>query len=146
MTRRWLPVVLAAALAACTPGSARRNSSPPPAAGTAPVAGNAPPGSGAHSARAPIESPHGTPIKMIALTAEGTAAITCDTLDSLRLWPTLDGTVEPRVVDLPKPVAFALASDPRGFLIALIDPVGGLLLEVVDRRGVPVHRAELPID
>src|SRR5688572_12567328 len=51
--------------------------------------------------RRTIEAPHAGVIRRLAVTVDGTAAITQDTLGGIRLWPRLDGTVEPRLVDLP---------------------------------------------
>lgn len=88
-----------------------------------------------------IEAPHGGTIIELAATADGTAVITADDLGGVRLWPKLDGTVEPRVVDLPRPKRLALAADARGFLIAMIDEVGGLTVQLIDRDGVTLQTA-----
>lgn len=144
-------LALVIALCACKP-SAR----PGPVAGpTAPVDAaveDVEPGAAsavvslAGARRHVIESPHGGEIVTLAATADGGAAITCDELSGVRLWPTLDGTREPRVVDLPRPRALALAADPRGFLVAMVDQVGGLVLQLVDRDGLALQRAVLDAD
>lgn len=76
-----------------------------------------------------IEAPHGGAIRRLAVTADGTAALTEDVLGGIRLWPTLDGTVEPRLVDLPPTRSLALAIEARGFVIAAVDQAGGLVIQ-----------------
>lgn len=99
------------------------------------------------SAHAPLlEGPHGGSITDLAVTADGTAAVTSDDLGGHRLWPALDGSLEPRVIELPSPSQLALARDPKGFLIALIDEAGGLVLQLVDRDGAMLQRATLPLE
>ncbi|CAN5765814.1 hypothetical protein BH11MYX3_BH11MYX3_18230 [soil metagenome] len=91
-----------------------------------------------------IEAPHGGAIATLAVTPDGKAAVSVDELGGVRLWPTLDGTSEPRIVDLPVPRQLAVMPEPRGFLIAMLDEVGGLVLEVVDKDGVGLQRANPP--
>jgi len=124
-----------------------------------PSAGRAPAGDGGATApstspntvptpkaRRAIEAPHGGSIVTLAATAEGDAVISCDELGGVRLWPALDGTVEPRVVDLPHPKELALGKDPKGFVVALLDDVGGVVVEVVDKDGLAHSRASLAPD
>lgn len=96
--------------------------------------------------RRTIEAPHGGVIRRLAVTADGTAALTEDELGGIRLWPTLDGTVEPRLVDLPPTRGLAIAPEPRGFVAAAVDQVGGLVIQVIDRNGIAVQRASLRAD
>ena len=91
-----------------------------------------------------IEAPHGGAIATLAVTPNGTAAVSVDELGGVRLWPTLDGTSEPRIVDLPVPRQIAVMPERRGFLIAMLDEVGALVLEVVDKDGVGIQRANPP--
>lgn len=95
---------------------------------------------------AKIEAPHGGAISTLAVTPDGTAAVSVDELGGVRLWPALDGSVEPRIVDLPTPRSVVLLPDQRGFLIAMLDEVGSLVLEVVDRDGLGLQRANPPSD
>jgi hypothetical protein len=90
-----------------------------------------------------IESRHGGEIKTLAVTADGMAVLSVDELGGTRLWPTLDGKVEPRVVDLPLGRSLAIGRDPRGFVVASIDEAGGLTIAVVDRDGLILQRASL---
>ncbi len=93
-----------------------------------------------------IEAPHGGTITQVAVTEEASAAVSVDDQGGVRLWPALDGTLEPRIVDLPAPRAIAIAADRRGFVLAAIDAAGGLVLQVVDRDGLTVQRASLAAD
>jgi len=93
-----------------------------------------------------VEAPHGGTIEMVAVTPDGTAAVSVDELGGVRLWPALDGSVEPRVVELPRPAQLAIGSDPKGFVIGLIDDAGGLAIQLVDRDGRLVQRAVLPLE
>ncbi len=99
-----------------------------------------------HGRAAAIEAPHAGAIVTLAVTADGRAAVSCDELGGIRLWPTFDGSTEPRAVELPRAQQLAIAPDPRGFVIAMIDDVGGLVIQVVDRNGLTVQRASLGID
>ncbi len=72
--------------------------------------------------------------------------MTSDDLGGHRLWPALDGQFEPRVIELPAPSQLAIARDPKGFLIALIDEAGGLVVQLVDQEGALVQRATLPLE
>ncbi|MFN0248146.1 MAG: hypothetical protein ACKV2T_14745 [Kofleriaceae bacterium] len=144
-------VAILVALVACTSGPAERLSSPLPAlqAGSAtPLApAPAPPTSavvGFASRTRVIESRHGGEIKTLAVTPEGAAALSVDDLGGTRLWPVLDGTVEPRVVDIPHGKALAIGADPRGFVTASIDRAGGMTVGVVDKDGLMLQRASLP--
>ncbi|MEO8705038.1 MAG: hypothetical protein ABI867_33605 [Kofleriaceae bacterium] len=97
--------------------------------------------------RARIEAPHGGAIIALAVTADGNAAVTADELGGIRLWPKLDGSVEPRAVDLTKPQQLAIAGEPQDrFTIAMLDDVGGLVIQVVDRDGLAIQRASLGMD
>lgn len=96
--------------------------------------------------RRTIEAPHGGVIRRLALTLDGTAALTEDGLGGIRLWPTLDGTVEPRIVDLPATRGLAIATESRGFVVAALDHVGGLVIQIIDRNGIALQRASLHAD
>ena len=91
-----------------------------------------------------IESRHGGEIKTLAVTPDGTAVLSVDDLGGTRLWPALDGSVEPRVVDLPRGRSLAIGPDPRGFVAASIDDAGGMTIAVIDRDGLILQRASLP--
>jgi len=96
--------------------------------------------------RGRVEAPHGGAITALAVTADGTSVVSADELGGVRLWPALDGSLEPRAVDLPRPAQLAIGGEPRGFVIAMIDDVGGLVLQVIDRDGLTIQRASLGVD
>jgi len=94
-----------------------------------------------------IESPHAGPIKLVAVSPDGNAALTVDDIDGLRLWPTLDGTLEPRVVDLVRPKAMALGKlGADKFVAAVLDDVGGLVIATIDGDGRTSQRATIGPD
>lgn len=93
-----------------------------------------------------IEAPHGGAITSLAVSPDGTAVLSVDELGGARLWPALDGSSEPRIVDLPAPRRLAITQDPKGFLIAMLDEVGYLVLTVVDKDGVRISRATPPAE
>jgi hypothetical protein len=93
-----------------------------------------------------IEAPHGGAIATLGVAADGTAAISCDDQGGIRLWPTLDGSVEPRVVDLPQPRELAIGRHGAGFEVALLDDVGGLVIASLDADGRTLQHLSLPPD
>jgi len=94
----------------------------------------------------PIEAPHARTIEVLAVTPEGDAVISGDELGGVRLWPALDGSVEPRIVDLPHPRALAIGRAPGGFTIAMLDAVGALGLAAIDADGLIATRFALPVE
>ncbi len=91
--------------------------------------------------RKSIEAPHGGAIQDLAITSDASAAITSDELGGIRLWPKLDGTVEPRIVDLPRSRVLAIGSRGANFAVTAIDDVGGLEIAILDAGGVTLQRA-----
>lgn len=117
---RWSVVVLVA----CSSGSpAPQDRSPPVPPKPAP------------RVIEPITGAHGGAISVIALTADGKAAITADTTGGLRLWPTLDGTREPIVLHAGAPAALAIGREGQGFAIAVTDAADHVELVRVDNVG-----------
>jgi hypothetical protein len=90
--------------------------------------------------RGVIEAPHGGRITSLAVTPEGDAAVTGDELGGVRLWSALDGSREPRVLELAGARAFAIARTPEGFVVAMLDAVGGLTILRVAPDGRTAHR------
>jgi hypothetical protein len=139
------------ALVACAAPASNGTPRPPPPMPATPLqpAPEAPPTSavvGFASRTRAIESRHGGEIKTLAVTPDGTAVLSVDELGGTRLWPALDGSAEPRVVDIPRGRALAIGADPRGFVAASIDDAGGLTLAVLDRDGLTLQRASLPAE
>jgi WD40 repeat protein len=96
--------------------------------------------------RAMIEAPHGSPITELAVTADGTAAITADETGGMRLWPKLDGTREPCVVELPAPRSLAIARHHDAFFVAWIDSANSLALAELDDRGRTIRHGAIAQD
>jgi hypothetical protein len=63
---------------------------------------------------------------VLATTADGLAVVTADHLGGIRLWPVLDGTHEPVVIQGTAPRALALVRDGDGFAIGMLDAAGGV--------------------
>ena len=85
--------------------------------------------------RAMREAPPSGAIDILAATPDGSAAITADEGGGVRLWPTLDGSREPRVVTLESPIELALARAGSGFIAASIDEGHDLTLTMLDADG-----------
>jgi hypothetical protein len=96
-------------------------------------------------ASAPISRPDGD-IEQLAVTLDGKAAVTIGEGGDARLWPALDGSLEPRILELPTTSSLAVETDTRGTAIAAIDNAGGLVLRIVDRTGAVVSSATLGPD
>jgi hypothetical protein len=101
---------------------------------------------GGPDSRTKIEAPHGGPIGLLAEAPDGTAAITSDELGGMRLWPTLDGTREPCVVDLAIPRDIAISRHHDGFFLALIDAAQNLTLVVIDDQGRTLRHVAITND
>ncbi len=89
---------------------------------------------------------HGRSIVAVAITDDGTAALTLDNGAGVRLWPSLDGTREPIAVPLVAPEEMVIARDADGFAIGALDTAGGLTVLRVDASGKLVGKASLPFD
>ena len=96
--------------------------------------------------RAMIEAPHGAPITVLAVTSDGTAAITADDGGGMRLWPKLDGTREPCVVELAAPRSLAIAHHGEGFFVAWIDSANSLSLAELDDHGRTIRHGAIAQD
>lgn len=88
-----------------------------------------------HKPRPVIEAPHTGQILELALAPDGSAALTADELGGIRLWPSLDGKQEPRIVSMPAPKQLAVARMQGGFVVVSLDEVGGLYLAKLDASG-----------
>jgi hypothetical protein len=95
------------------------------------------------AARPVIHAPPASAIDQLSITADGTAALSTDAADGGRLWPSLDGTAEPVVLDLPVARAAAIQRVGSGFAVAVIDEAGGLVVEALGRDGGRIARASL---
>jgi hypothetical protein len=93
-----------------------------------------------------IEAPHGGAINLLAASADGKTVVSVDELGGTRLWAALDGSLEPRVIDLPRPTDLVVGSHAKGYVIAMTDSVGGLILQIVDHDGITLQRVTMPIE
>lgn len=101
----------------------------------------------AHELKAALPAAtHGRAINGVTISDDGTAALTIDSGNHVRLWPALDGTREPVAVPLVAPQDVVLARDGADFAIAALDTAGGLVLLRVDANGQLVGKASLPFD
>ena len=117
------------------PPPAARDAAVLPADGLAPVVHRGAP-------RKAVEAPHAGAIQELAITSDASAAITSDELGGLRLWPKLDGTVEPRVVELARARVLAIGRRAADrFAVAAIDEVGGLEIAILDGAGATLQRS-----
>ncbi|MBL0213795.1 MAG: hypothetical protein IPQ07_07925 [Myxococcales bacterium] len=91
----------------------------------------------------PVTATHGSTITRVAITADGQAAVSADQHGALRLWPRLDGTREPIVLQGAQPNALSIARDGDGFLIADHDGANGVELIRVASGGEPRGRVML---
>lgn len=94
-----------------------------------------------HERRDALEAPHAGSIQTLALSPDGTAVLSADELGGVRLWPTLDGTQEPRVVAMPRPTQLAVAHRPGGFTAVSRDEAGGLYIAKLDDAGRQLSHA-----
>ena len=82
----------------------------------------------------------------MAITEAGDAAITADVGGGWRLWPTLDGTRPPVVLDAAAPEGMALGCDGDGLVAGVLDKAGAIELIRMTRDGAVLGRARLPAE
>ena len=87
-----------------------------------------------------VRGAHGSSIDIVAVTADGSAAVTQDAEGNTRLWPTLDGKNEPFVARVKPAEELALVRGPDGFLIASLDATGDLELVQIAPTGMRISR------
>jgi hypothetical protein len=64
-------------------------------------------------------------IAAVALSTDGRAALSRDDEGNVMFWPSLDGKVEPVLVDVQSAEGMALAPSASGFTLAIVDTAGG---------------------
>jgi hypothetical protein len=99
-----------------------------------------------HAARDIVEAPHGGIIVTLALSPDGQVALSADELGGVRLWPSLDGTREPRIVEMPIPKQLAIGRRTGGLMAAALDEAGGLYIAKLDAEGRQLAHATLPAE
>ena len=90
--------------------------------------------------------PHGSQIFRLAVTEQGDAALTFDTIGGLRLWPALDGSRTPVPVFAHAPAQLSLTHTGRDLLAVIGDDAGAVSLMKLGRDGSIRARAQLPGD
>lgn len=123
-------------LVACSAPS-KTTTTPPPQVPAKPVGEQQPAVPSApiptqHKPHDVMEAPHAGSIVQVVLTPDGTAALSSDEIGGVRLWPSLDGKAEPRVVDLPAPKQLAIGRRADGYTVVSMDEVGGLYIAKLD--------------
>lgn len=68
---------------------------------------------------------HSATIDLVALDPTGTAALTRDVVGGLRLWPALDGSLEPQAVPVTSPRSMAVLVHDGGFVVFAVESSGG---------------------
>ena len=81
---------------------------------------------------------------VLAVTADGHAAVTADAAGTMRVWRTLDGKREPVRVTAPLAAGLAIARDADGLAIAIRDDADGLAIVTVDASGQRTARVAVP--
>jgi hypothetical protein len=82
-----------------------------------------------------VVAPPSQAMRALAVTADGTVAVSADVAGSVRLWPALDGTLEPVVLAMRRPVALAMLRNGNDLEIAGIDGAGQLEVLQVSALG-----------
>lgn len=89
---------------------------------------------------------HGSEIVALAVTDDGSAAASADRLGGLRLWPALDGTREPVVIQGTAARAMTLGRDGDGFALTTLDEAGGVHMMRIGGGGAVRERITVPGD
>jgi WD40 repeat protein len=141
---RRLALSLIACVLACGPRPTTTPQEPAPDTDVADdAAGSLPFGTGEPSHRVPGVG-HTAQIDAVTLAPDGSAALTRDTLGSLRLWPALDGSAEPQVVPVQSANQFSVARVGDHFIVLAVDGSGGARAFEMDVDGTSKPQANLP--
>ncbi|HEY5950337.1 MAG TPA: hypothetical protein VIV40_32810, partial [Kofleriaceae bacterium] len=92
------------------------------------------------------EAPHGGQIMTLAVSPDGATALSADELGGVRLWPTLDGKTEPRIVDMPLAKRLAIGKIAGGFSAVALDEAGGLYVAKLDDTGRQLSHTTVPAE
>jgi outer membrane protein assembly factor BamB len=144
MRRNGIALVLV--LIAChadPPRAEAQYAKPPPATNTPAVSGT---GTGTGTFKPKSHgAAHYAQISEVAVSADGTAAITRDAMGGLRVWPALDGSLEPRIVPVASPAALSIERRADGIVAAIVDGSGAGHVVTINKDG-RLAIAGLPID
>jgi hypothetical protein len=139
----WVAAALCVPLSlACSRPEERAVATRPPVP-TSPRATDPPAGTPLHEA---MRAPHGGTIAFLAIADDGDVAITGDALGALRVWPSLDGTQPPVVVQAAQPTALAIGHAGNELVAAIRDQVGGLEIVRLARDGALLGRTQVRDD
>ena len=90
--------------------------------------------------------PHAGQIVAVVASSGGDRVLSRDGLGGVRVWPALDGSVEPQVLPVRAPEAMAIAARPDGSLAAAIDASGTLSVFQLDGEGLVRSTVTVPPD
>ncbi|MCW5803790.1 MAG: hypothetical protein KIT31_15530 [Deltaproteobacteria bacterium] len=91
-------------------------------------------------------APHGSVIEKVRIASGGGAALTVDGTGAMRLWPSLDGEIEPVIVRGSGTGDVAIARDGDAIVVGALDASGGILLRTHGRDGRLLGTASLAPD
>jgi WD40 repeat protein len=79
---------------------------------------------------------HTANIDLVVLSSDGKAVVTRDQIGGTRLWPALDGSIEPVVIPVQGPQQVSVETRPKGgFTVAAVDSAGGAKIFGVEPGG-----------
>lgn len=99
-----------------------------------------------HARRDVSEAPHGGSIMTLAMSPDGKTVLSADELGGVRLWPALDASAEPRIVEMPMPKQLAIGQIPGGYSAVALDEAGGLYLAKLDDAGRQLSHTSIGAD
>jgi hypothetical protein len=88
---------------------------------------------------------HYAQITEVAVASDGSAAITRDAMGGLRIWPSLDGTAEPRIVAVASPASLSVDRRADGIVAAVVDGSGAGHIVTIGKGG-KIAIAGVPVD
>src|SRR5690606_34897239 len=87
---------------------------------------------------------HTSNIDLVVISSDGKAVVTRDQIGGTRLWPALDGSVEPLVIPVQGPQQLSVETRPEGgFTVAVVDAAGGAKIFGVEPDGTVAELGSL---
>jgi hypothetical protein len=93
----------------------------------------------------PRGAAHYASIAEVAVSSDGTAAISRDVMGGVRIWPSLDGQAEPRIVPIASPAALSIERHGDDLVAAIVDGSGAGHVVVLGKDG-KVSAHGVPVD
>ena len=87
---------------------------------------------------------HTANIDLVAVSSDGKAAVSRDQIGGVRLWPTLDGEVEPIAIPERGAQAISVEALEEGHLVGVVDAASGGKIFTVDANGKVEVTGEMP--